>query len=58
MALVHKKPTLQWYEIHQLKVARSVLRANDTMANVMGGMTKAEARQFIAKLVREGKIKK
>jgi hypothetical protein len=37
-------------EKHQLKVARDTLRMNDVMARVMGGMTKAEARQVIERL--------
>lgn len=37
-------------EQHQLKIARDTLKMNDVMVNVMGGMTKAEARAIILKL--------
>jgi len=37
-------------EQHQLKIARKTLEYSDTGAFIMGGMTKAEARQVIKKL--------
>lgn len=48
-------------EKHQLKVARQTLKMNDTMAGVMGGPSKAEARKIIKKLtgksVKEQKLR-
>ena len=32
---------------HRLSIALKTLKMNDTMANVMGGMSKAEARSFL-----------
>ena len=32
---------------HQLKIAKKTLKMNDVMANIMGGMNKAEARTFL-----------
>jgi len=37
-------------EQHQLKIARRTLQLSDVGARIMGGMTKAEARQIIKKL--------
>ena len=37
-------------EKHQLKIARDTLRMPDAMAGVMGGPTKAQARQIIKEL--------
>jgi len=37
-------------EQHQLKIARKTLTYSDVGAMIMGGMTKAEARQIIKKL--------
>ena len=37
-------------EQHQLKIARRTLEMSDVGARIMGGMTKAEARQVILKL--------
>jgi len=37
-------------EQHQLKIALQTLKMNDVMARVMGGMTKAEAREVIRRL--------
>ena len=34
---------------HQLKIARATLKMNDAGANIMGGMTKNEARRFLYK---------
>jgi len=36
-------------EKHQLRIARRTLRMNDIFAQVMGGMTKAEAQAVIAR---------
>jgi len=44
------------FDKHQLKIARQTLKYSDVGARIMGGMTKAEARAFIAKMKREGKI--
>jgi hypothetical protein len=41
------KPNLSVPEKHQFKIAKDTLRMNDTMANIMGGMTKDQARQFL-----------
>ena len=37
-------------EQHQLKIARKTLTYSDVGAKIIGGMTKAEARQVIKKL--------
>ena len=37
-------------EQHQLKIARRTLELSDVGAMILGGMTKAEARQVILKL--------
>ncbi len=37
-------------EKHQLKIARQTLKYSDAGALIMGGMTKAEAREVIYKL--------
>lgn len=37
-------------EQHQLKIARQTLRMSNPMARVMGGPTKDEAREIIARL--------
>ena len=37
-------------EQHQLKIARKMLTYSDAGARIMGGPTKAEARQIIKKL--------
>lgn len=37
-------------EKHQLKIAKQTLKMNDTFANIMGGMTKEEAREFLKKI--------
>ena len=37
-------------EQHQLKIARRTLELSDVGASILGGMTKAEARQVILKL--------
>ena len=50
------KRDLTIFDKHQLKVARQTLRYSDVGAKIMGGMTKAEARAFIARLKKEGKI--
>ena len=45
---VHRYLTVP--EQHQLKIARKTLTYSDVGARIMGGMTKAEARQVILKL--------
>ena len=35
-------------ERHQLKIAKSTLKLTDFGATILGGMTKAEAREFLA----------
>ena len=37
-------------EKHQLKIAKDTLKMNPTMARIMGGMTKEQARKVIKKL--------
>lgn len=37
-------------EQHQLKIARQTLKYNDVFVNVLGGMTKEEARNVIERL--------
>jgi hypothetical protein len=37
-------------EQHQLRIARATLRMDDTMARVMGPITKEEAREIIQRL--------
>ena len=37
-------------EKHQLKIARSTLKMSDAGALIMGGMTKAQAREVIKRL--------
>lgn len=44
------KHTLTVPERHQLKIARATLKMSDAMANVMGGMTRAEAREIVNRL--------
>jgi hypothetical protein len=38
------------FDINQEKVAISTLKMNNVMANIMGGMTKPDARRFLAKI--------
>ena len=40
-------------EKHQLAIARRTLRMSDEMAGVMGGPTKAEAREIIERLTKQ-----
>lgn len=35
------------FDLHRVRIAHDTLRMNDTMARVMGGMTKAEAREVL-----------
>lgn len=49
MKVKHHRP-LTVPELHQLKIARDTLRMTDVGAAIMGGPTKEEARQIIAKL--------
>jgi hypothetical protein len=37
-------------ETHQLKIAKSTLKMSDMGATIMGGMTKAQAREVILRL--------
>lgn len=37
-------------EVHQLKIAKATLKMSDVGAAIMGGMTKAEAREVILRL--------
>jgi len=41
------------FQKHQLAIARKTLKMSDVGANIMGGMTKAEARAIIARLKRK-----
>jgi len=52
------KVELSVFDKHQLKIARKTLTYSDAGAKIMGPPSKAEARAFIAKLKREGKITK
>lgn len=54
-AKIPTKP-LSTPEKHQLKIARATLKMSNTMANVMGGMSKKEAKKIIEKFKKEGKI--
>ena len=42
-----EKYKLDVFQQHQLRIARQTLRMSDVGAQIMGGMTKEEARQFI-----------
>ena len=44
------KKNLSVPEKHQLKIARDTLKLSDAGARIMGGMTKAEAREVIKRL--------
>lgn len=44
---------LSVFEQNQLKIARHTLRMSDVGARIMGGMTKDEAREVIARLTGE-----
>lgn len=37
-------------ERHQLRIARQTLNMNDASVNILGGVSKAEARDIIARL--------
>jgi len=50
------KRKLSVFDTHRLKIARDTLKMPDEIANVLGGMNKAESRAFINKMKREGKI--
>lgn len=50
------KTNLSVFDKHQLKIAYQTLRMSDVGAQIMGGMTKEEARQIILKLT--GKVAK
>lgn len=52
-----KEATLTTPEKHQLKIAQDTLKMSSPMAKVMGGMSKEEAKAFIEKMKKEGKIK-
>jgi hypothetical protein len=43
------------FERHQLRIAKQTLRTPDAVAAVMGGMTKKEANNFIAKIEKRTK---
>lgn len=51
-------PKLNVFEKHQLAIARKTLKMSDAGAFIMGGPTKKESRAFIAKMKKEGKIKR
>ena len=44
------KKALSVPERHQEKIAKSTLKMNDIGASIMGGMTKEEARRFLASI--------
>lgn len=37
------------FDNHQIKIAKSTLKMSDAGANIMGGMTKEEAREILKK---------
>lgn len=45
-------------EKHQLKIARATLKLSDAGAAILGGMTKAQAREIIARHKPKPKSKK
>jgi hypothetical protein len=45
-----EKVKLTSFEEHQKKIAEATLKMPDPIANVMGGMTKKEAKEFLDKL--------
>ena len=45
-----KKKELSVFDKHQLKIAKDTLKMNDVFINIMGGMTKKEAKAIIKKL--------
>ena len=45
------------FDKHQLKISRQTLRYSDVGAKIMGGQTKSEARAFIVKMKKAGKIR-
>lgn len=46
---------LNIFERHQWRIAHDTLRMSDVGAGIMGGMTKAEAREIIARLRAKGR---
>ena len=44
-------------EKHQYRIAKSTLRMPDPMVGVMGGMSKAQAREVLSNLRKAGKIR-
>ena len=44
------KTELSVFDKHQFKIARDTLRMSDIGALIMGGMTKPEAREFLARV--------
>ena len=53
MENIRMKRELRPEQWHQLQIAKRTLRMNDVFVNVMGGMTKAEAKKVVKEL--EGK---
>jgi hypothetical protein len=53
-ARVKAKRELTVFEKHALKIARDTLRMPDAMLGVMGGPSKAEARETIKRLTGKG----
>lgn len=55
--IMAKKCSLNVFQKHQLAIAKKTLKMTEEMANVMGGMTKAEAKIIKARLERKRKNK-
>ena len=51
-----KKREMTTPERHQYAIARRTLALSDTGALILGGMTKAEAREIITRLKAQGKV--
>lgn len=48
--IIEGKKKLSVPEKHQLNIAKKTLKMSDAGANIMGGMTKKEAREFLSKI--------
>ena len=55
-ATTKKRVPMTVFEQHQLKIARRTMQMSDVGAKIMGGMTKPEAKEFLARMKRQGKI--
>jgi len=50
------KHKMSVFEKHRYKIAKDTLKMPDAIANVMGGMTKAQSKDFINEMRRKNKI--